>query len=143
MRDFLFWQRWLIAVAVLIAVFGVSIALLNETELFDLFSDQINPVFWDTKSVDTNAHDFQHWVYGVLGATVAGWGVFLAFVAHYPFKRKEPWAWNCVAAGMAVWFVVDSYISLSVGNYFNELAVNVPLLVLVMLPLWFTRHEFV
>jgi FtsH-binding integral membrane protein len=143
MGSFQFWQRWLLIVTILIAVFGVVITLLSGSALFDtLFNDQVNPVFWDNGGPDATTQDFQQWVYGVLGAVMAGWGVFLAFVAYYPFKRREPWAWNCFVAGVGVWFVLDSYISLSAGNYFNQFAINVPLLVLVLVPLWFTRKDF-
>jgi tetrahydromethanopterin S-methyltransferase subunit D len=137
-----FWQRWLLVVGVFVIIFGVFIALLNGTALFDtLFNKPINAVFWDD-GPDDSTQDFQGWVYGILGATVAGWGVGLAFIAFYPFKRREPWAWNGLVVSMGLWFVLDSYISLSAGNYFNEFAVNVPLLLLVLPPLWFTRKSF-
>jgi hypothetical protein len=29
---------------------------------------------------------FQGWIYGVLGAAIAGWGTLIAFWALYPFK---------------------------------------------------------
>ncbi len=143
MDRFDFWQRWLLILGGLITVLGVAIALLNSTELFDtLLNNQIDPVFWDEPGPDDQAQDFRQWAYGVLGATMAGWGVFITTIAHYPFKRRERWAWNCMLAGIAIWFVLDTYVSLSAGNWFNELAVNVPLLVLVLLPLWFTRKDF-
>jgi hypothetical protein len=64
------------------------------------------------------------------------------FLARAPFKRRERWARDCIAAGIGLWFVLDTAISLYHGVYFNALAVNVPLLVIVGLPLWFTRGEF-
>jgi hypothetical protein len=143
MGAFTFWQRWLYGAGLLVMAFGLLIAVLSGTALFDtVFNHQINPVFWDTKTVDGPTQDFQRWIYGVLGATVAGWGVFLAFMAHSPFKRRERWARDCIAAGIGLWFVVDTAISLYRGVYFNALVVNVPLLVIVALPLWFTRGEF-
>jgi tetrahydromethanopterin S-methyltransferase subunit D len=142
--SFDFWQRWLFVVGVFVIIFGVFIALLNGTVLFDtLFNKQIDAVFWDDGGPNDNStQDFQQWVYGILGATVAGWGVCLVFIAHYPFKRREPWAWRCLVVSMGLWFVLDSVMSLSARNYFNEFAVNVPLLLLVLLPLWFTRRSF-
>jgi hypothetical protein len=140
---FEFWQRWLLVVAVLVAAFGLFIAFFNQTPLFDtLFNDFINPVFWDSEDVTEEVRDFQRWIYGVLGMTVAGWGVTMAFVAHYAFRRKERWAWTAIVAAMTLWFVVDTLISLVHGVYFNALAVNVPLYALIMLPMWFTRKAF-
>jgi hypothetical protein len=143
LRDFNFWQRWLVVVCVITAGFGVFIALFNGTGLFQtLFNDQIDPVFWDDNGPDARTQDFQQWAYGVLGAATAGWGGCLAFIAYYPFKRRERWARNAILAGIGVWFVLDSYVSLAAENYFNEFAVNAPLVVLVLLPMWFTRQAF-
>ena len=80
-------------------------------------------------------------MYGVLGATLAGWGVFVAFIAHYSFKKKEKWAWNCILAGPLLWFVVDTAISLNFKVYFNA-AFNTALFAAVVLPLWFSRKHF-
>ena len=141
MRRFSLWQRWLFVVGLIMSAFGVLLALFNATPLFALFDRQINPVFWGTVDIPGEARDFQKWVYGVLGATLAGWGVFLAFIAHYPFKRREKWAWNCILAGLLVWFVIDTAISLNFKVYFNA-AFNTALFAAVALPLWFSRKYF-
>jgi hypothetical protein len=101
--SFSLWQRWLFLVGLIMSAFGVLLALFNATPLFALFDQQINPVFWGTVDIPGEARDFQKWVYGVLGATLAGWGVFLAFIAHYPFKRREKWA-ETACHGVLVWF---------------------------------------
>ena len=76
----------------------------------------------------------------MLGATVAGWGVFMAFIAHYPFRRRERWAWWCLVTGLLVWYLPDTALSL-VYAPFNA-AFNSLLLVNFGLPLLFTRHDF-
>lgn len=142
MPAFSFWQRWLSIVGFLLSAFGLALAFFNHAPLFDLlFNNQINPAFWPDGNVPGPAAAFQRWVYGVLGATVAGWGIFVVFVAHYPFRRKEPWAWNCVALGITVWYVADTAISLYFGVGFNA-AFNIVLLVSALLPLLFTRRHF-
>jgi hypothetical protein len=140
MTSFAFWQRWLFAVGVLISIFGILMALLSGTPIFELFNRQIDPAFWGTNSVDPNARAFQAWVYGLWGATIAGWGIFLAFIAKYPFRNKEKWAWNCLAAGLAVWFVLDTALSVYYRVYFNAVF-NTVLLILVALPLLVTRND--
>jgi hypothetical protein len=45
----------------------------------------------------------QGWFYGVWGATIAGWGIFLIFMACIPFKQREKWACNCLVVGLGVW----------------------------------------
>jgi len=139
--EFLALQRWLFIVSLIMSVFGVLLALFNATPLFAVFDRQINPVFWSTVDIPGEARDYQKWVYGVLGATLAGWGVFVAFIAHYPFQQKEKWAWNCILAGLLVWFVIDTAISLNFKVYFNA-AFNTALFAAVVLPLWFSRKHF-
>jgi hypothetical protein len=142
MKSFSFWSRWLFVVALVIVVFGVFMALLNGTAVFDwLFNNQVDPVFWGDTAVPPPADTFQRFIYGVLGATVAGWGVFLVFITHYPFRRREKWAWNCILVGMGLWYLIDTPISLYFQVYFNA-AFNSLLLVLAFLPLAFTRRFF-
>lgn len=141
MPGFSFWQKWLFVVAIVVAIFGTAMALISGTPLFGLFNRQIDSAFWGSNPVGESAGQFQQWVYGILGATIAGWGVFIAFVAHYPFRKKEEWAWNCILLGLLLWFVLDTTLSAVYRVYFN-VVFNTALLVLVMLPIVFTRHDF-
>lgn len=141
MANFSFWQRWLFVVGIGVAAFGILMALLSGTPLFDLFNRQVDPAFWSTNAVGDVARQFQHWIYGVWGATIAGWGIFLTYIARYPFKRKEQWSRNCLVFGLLVWFVLDTLLSVFYKVYFNA-AFNTALLILAGLPLVFTRKEF-
>ncbi|MBI2526652.1 MAG: hypothetical protein HYV93_11770 [Candidatus Rokubacteria bacterium] len=142
MSHFLFWQRWLVVLSVLTSVFGLLLAFLSRTALFDvLFNRRVDPVFWGDGEPAAAALLFQGWIYGVVGATVAGWGVMMAFVAWHPFRQKQRWAWNCLAAGMLVWFVVDTSITLHFGVVFNA-AFNTILFAAALVPLLMTRKEF-
>ena len=142
MQKFSFWQRWLFVVGLGIAGFGILMAFLSGTPIFDLFNRQIDPAFWGTGASLESIRPFQQWVYGIWGATIAGWGVFVTFVAHYPFRNKEKWAWNCLVLGILVWFVLDTALSAFHKVYFN-VAFNTTLLILAGLPAVFTRKEFV
>jgi zinc transporter ZupT len=141
-KSFFFWQKWLFVVGVVVSVFGVLMALLSGTPLFDLFNHQIDPAFWHANAVDTAAKQFQQWIYGVWGATLAGWGIILAYIARYPFIKKERWAWICLLVGFLVWFVLDTSLSLIHEVYFNAVF-NIVLFVFGILPLIFTRKEFI
>ena len=138
---FLFWQKWLLVVGIVIAVFGTLMALLSGTPLFDLFNQQIDPAFWGANAVGENAKIFQQWIYGVWGATIAGWGIFVTFIARYPFREKERWASDCLIAGMSLWFVLDTSLSVYYQVYFNA-AFNTALLILALLPIFATRKHF-
>ena len=143
MNRFAFWRKWLLGVSVYLIAFGIVLALFPQSRLINLaFNNQINPVFWEAPAemgVDTAR--FQAWIYGVLGATVAGWGVLLAFISHFPFRAKERWAWNAIAAGIGIWFMIDTPLSAYYGVLFN-LVFNTALLLLIAIPLGATRKSF-
>ncbi|MGQ9714596.1 MAG: hypothetical protein ACUVST_07535 [Anaerolineae bacterium] len=141
MITFSFWQRWLLAVGLIITVFGIAMALLSGTPLFDSLNRQVDPAFWCVNAVDHVAKRFQQWIYGTWGATIAGWGIFATYIAHYPFKKKERWAWHCIVFGLVVWFMLDTSLSYFYQVYFN-VALNTGLFVLAMLPMVFTRKDF-
>lgn len=142
MCNFNFWQKWLFFVGIYLAMFGLMLAFFNQTYVMDfVFNNQINSVFWSASAIPENIFPFQSWVYGVLGATVAGWGIFIAFLAYYPFKAREKWAWNCIAAGISIWFISDTSISAFYDVTFN-VVFNVVLLIFIGLPLLFTRKFF-
>ena len=82
---------------------------------------------------------FRSWVYGVWGATVAGWGILVAFIAMFPFKQRQRWAWNALLAAIGTWYLLDTGISLYFGVTFNALF-NTLLLALAGLPLFMTRR---
>jgi hypothetical protein len=141
MKRFDFWQTWLFCASIVIAVFGLAMALFSNTPLFAWMNNQIDPVFWSASVTDTTALMFRSWIYGVLGATVLGWGVTLAFIASYPFKKKERWSWQAIACGTASWYVLDTSFSVYFGVYFNA-ALNTVLLLSIALPLIMTHKEF-
>ena len=141
MSYFQFWQRWLFVVGIGIAGFGILMAVLSGSTIFNLFNRQIDPAFWGSEPPLASFKPFQYWIYGVWGATIAGWGVFLAFIAHFPFRHKDKWAWNCLILGLLLWFVLDTMLSVFYKVYFNA-GFNTALLILAGLPMVFTRKEF-
>jgi hypothetical protein len=142
MGSFDFWHKWLLVTSIILIVFGLFLALFNQSAFSNLiFNDQINPAFWGHSQIDGTITRFQGWVYGVLGATVAGWGVMVFFIIQYPFKNRQRWGWTASALSISLWYIVDTWISLAFGVYFNALF-NTLLLLLFALPLIFTRSHF-
>jgi hypothetical protein len=119
----------------------VMMACGNGTVLFKPINSQVDSVFWNVGNAGNGVKLFQRWIYGVLGSAMASWGMLLAFIAHYPFRKHDRWAWNCMALGILVWYFIDTPISIYFGVYFNALF-NTILLALVILPLVFTRRDF-
>jgi hypothetical protein len=133
---------WLKIVSVLFALFGIAIALLNQTSLFQMaFSNQINPSFWGDAEIIAETLSFQQWVYGLLGATCLLVGIVIFFVVKYAFAKKERWASNCLLFGLGAWFVIDTPISFYFHVYFNVIF-NAVLLLAGILPVLLTRKVF-
>jgi hypothetical protein len=120
----LFWQRWLFIFSLIVVLFGLGMATFNRTPLFAVFDSQVNPIFWGGNPLPSGANEFLGWIYGVLGATMAGWGIFLAFIARYPFQKRERWSWNAFLIGLSLWYVTDTAISLYFGVTFNAIFIT-------------------
>ena len=136
-----FWDRWLLIVAVLMAAFGLSMAVFNQTRLFDAFRQEIDRVFWPDRILPTGVADFQEWVYSAWGATVAGLGVFAAYVAGHAFARRQRWARDCILVGLLVWYVPDTAASLLSHLAFNAIF-NTVVLAFALLPVIALWREF-
>lgn len=142
MKSAEFWDRWLFFVGWILVLFGLSLGFLNQTQFFDLaFNHQINSVFWPNGTPVESIEPFQAWIYGVLGFTVSGWGVFIVFLARHPFAKRERWARNCLFVGFTLWYLTDTAISLYFGVVFNAVF-NTALAALVFIPLAVTWREF-
>lgn len=140
---FRFWRRWLIILGWGLAAFGLALALFNQSAPFNLlFNDRINPVFWPAGALPPEARAFQQWAYGVQGAVLCGWAIFIAFLSMYAFPLHQRWVWWCFVIGLSVWFVIDTAISLCFGVGFNAL-VNLLLFVALAVPLLLTRRAFI
>ncbi len=135
------WQRWLIIVGVIITLFGLLMAFLNGTIVFNVFDTSINSVFFGSQTTSEGVSMFQRWVFGAWGATVAGWGVFATFIARYPFKRRERWARDCLFSGLILWFVIDTGYSMFFAVWINVI-LNVVIFLLVIIPVIATWREF-
>jgi hypothetical protein len=129
-----FWQRWLMVLGVLITVFGVAMALFNATPVFGLFNSRIDPVFWGGSGAPAQAVAFRGWVYGAWGATVAGWGLLMVFVANHAIRARARWAWTGLTAAISLWYLFDTGMSAAYGVWFNVLF-NSVILILAAVPL--------
>lgn len=78
---------------------------------------------------------------GLMGPTIASWGVLLLVLVQLSFARPTPMAWwGMVLAGL-VWAPYDSLLSWQQGIYLNAL-INAASLLALLLPLWLLRHDF-
>jgi hypothetical protein len=140
MKRFKFLYYWLITTSWLIFGFGLCIVIINQTALSDSFNKPIMAAFNLSPGTVIPGKAFI-WLYSVLGATMAGWGIFILFVLKNAFVKKEKWSWVALTISMIVWFIPDTLISALYGAYFNVI-VNTLLLIIIVLPLSFTYQDF-
>ena len=137
---FTFWQRWLVLVSIGAALFGLAFIILP-TAMENLFIT----LFFGGASTDAlfgvEAGNYIRFVYGVLGAVMLGWMISLTIIASGAFGKRDRSAWNAIAVGAGVWFVVDSAFSLASGFPANA-ALNVGFMVLFTIPLAATFRAF-
>ena len=142
MKSSTFWDRWLSLMGWLLVVFGLILGFFNQTQLFYfVFNRHVSSVLWPNGISPNNIVPFQAWIYGVLGFTVSGWGVFVLFLARHPFKKRERWARDCLFVGITLWYTTDTALSLHYGVNFNAVF-NTALAVLFYLPLGITWNDF-
>ena len=142
MDRFKLYQTWLLIVSICIAAFGLVLAVFPQSGLMNtLLNNHINPVFFGDTVIPETMIPFQAWAYGVLGATVAGWGIFMVFVVQVPFRGQQRWAWLCLAVSFTLWFIVDTSISAYYHVYFN-VWFNTALYLAVVVPLAVTYKYF-
>ncbi len=142
MARFKFCVMWLKIVSILFSLFGVIIALFNQTYIFQIiFNNQINPIFWGSANLSVEVLHFQQWIYGLLGATCLMVGILIFFIVENAFAKKEKWAWNCLLFGLIAWFVIDESISLYFRVYFNAVF-NLILLIAIIIPLFLSIKDF-
>lgn len=140
--DFSFWQKWLVVVSLYHVVFGLLLAFFNQSPFMNVLLNQyFDPIFWPDGQISEGTEQYKAWVSAVLGSVTASWAILIAFIAYFPFKLREKWAWNGLAAAVVFWFIVDTSCSLfydvSVNAVFNLFT-----LMLFALPLLFTRKYF-
>jgi hypothetical protein len=118
----------------------VALALFNQSKVADWMVNQyVDRAFFTQMPAEATA--FQAWIYGVLGATMLGWGVAVVGLVRVPFARREAWSWNTLVAALALWFVLDTSLSAWHGVMPN-VGINTAFAVVLGLPLAMTRRAF-
>ncbi len=140
--SFNFWQKWLVGVGLYHVLFGLLLAFFGQSRFMDVMINQYyDPLFWPDNTISEGTITYKNWSTSVLGAVVASWGSFISFIAYYPFKSRENWAWNCIATSVLLWFFIDTGYSLYYGVNINAVF-NLITLALFLIPLLLTRKYF-
>ncbi|MFL5730087.1 MAG: hypothetical protein ACJ75J_11430 [Cytophagaceae bacterium] len=81
-------------------------------------------------------------IWGPFGGTIACCYILVAFLAHYPFKRKEVWARNAIILAFGIWVLIDSLVCFYYGVYFQVYLINAFSILQKALPIIFTWKDF-
>lgn len=141
-KRFLFWQQWLFYSSLLFAGFGIVLALFGKSQIFSPYNKMLAETFWSKEVFPDGTAEFRNFILGPLGGTIACCYVLVAFIAHFPFRKKERWARNAIIVAFLFWFILDSGVALFYGVYFHVLVINMFSLVIKALPLIFTWRHF-
>jgi hypothetical protein len=80
-------------------------------------------------------------IYGVLGATIFGWGFTILYAVKGPFSAGRREGWLMVAIPIFFWFILDTAHSLYSGYPVNAV-LNAALLIVFAVPLAATSGQF-
>lgn len=130
-------RRWTTVVAVAVAGYGISMVLAPPLagELFDALGFGMR----EAGITDGPARSYVLFLFGVLGAVIVGWMVLIAAVASAASATGAPWAWRALTASLSAWFMLDTGVSLVVGEWQHALF-NVAFLAALALPLLLWRR---
>ncbi len=136
-----FWPMWLAVIALTMTAFGVLMVFSGPGGLLGSLTASVNGAFWPDGQTPSGLAEFQRWLYGTWGATVAGFGLLAAFLVGNAFLRRERWARNALAWSLGVWYVLDTGVSLQ-GHVWINVVFNTVVVVAFGLGLAFTWKDF-
>jgi hypothetical protein len=105
MKSFFFWQRWFFFSSLLFAMFGIILTVYGNNPLFRPYNNALAQIFGFGESMPASMEPFRAFVWGPIGATITRAYILLAFIAWYPFQRKERWARTAILVAFHVFII--------------------------------------
>ena len=128
---------WLQIVLVGVFLYSLTLVFAGRTagSLFALFG------FGPDESIDTSAvRDYLRLPLMVLGAVMAGWSILMIQMVRGPLREGSRWAWLMLVHSLAMWFLLDTGMSLVLGHPTHALF-NIPFAVMLGVPLLSLRSS--
>jgi hypothetical protein len=121
---------------------GIIFAFKSGLPFFEHYDHALAKILWQTNHIPADAQVLRKFIAGPLGGTISCCYLLLAYIAWYPFQRKEKWARNAIIVAFAVWCVIDSYICFKFEVYFQIYVINALSVLQKALPIVFTWKDF-
>ena len=137
MKNRIFWINWLQLVLGLLFVYALVLVFAGSVagDLFSAFG------FGPPDALDTDeVREYLKLPFMVLGAVMAGWAVTMILIVRGPLRDGSPWALPILTRSLALWFVLDTGMSLVLG-YPSHALFNVPFAVALGAPLAALRSD--
>ena len=126
------WLVWLQVVLAVLFVYGLVLVVAGSfaQALFTLLG------FGPPASIEsTELTAYLRLPFAVLGAVMAGWAAMMLILVRGPLASGVRWALPALAVPLAVWFMLDTGMSLVLG-YPTHALFNVPFALALGVPLW-------
>lgn len=124
--------------AVLHIIAGLLLPWLVELPQFGFYNRLLLAAF-NTESLEALA--LGKFMIGILGPTVASWGLLFLFVVNVSFASRSRSGWCFMVIAITGWCLLDMYLSVRAGVYLN-LLIDLIVLWLLLTPLIKVRGWF-
>ena len=106
----------LMGTGIIFILIGIYAVLFNNTPFY-IIDWIMDPSFWGNETLSKGTLDFKIFTWDFLGMFHIIWGVNIFYVVKYGLmKRKEAWAWKCIAISVVTWLLVDVYFTFTVKH---------------------------
>jgi hypothetical protein len=117
---------------------GLLLPWLVDTPVFAHYNNTVATTF---HTQDASARAQANYLSGLMGPTIASWGLLFALTVQQAFSQPTRIAWwGMVVAGL-LWAPYDSWLAWRQGIYINTF-INSASLLFLLIPLWMVRHNF-
>jgi hypothetical protein len=131
-RQWSFWIVWLQVVLVLL--FAYALVLVFAGSVAEAMFSALG--FGPPDSIVSGEFStYMKLPFMVLGAVMAGWAILMMVIVRGPLRAGSSWAVAALAGPLAVWFVLDTGMSVVLG-FPTHAIFNIPFAIALGLPLW-------
>ena len=140
--SFLFWQKWLVVISCAGIVLGFLFPFLSSVDFIAAgYNQALAEAFFGQKQLPENVLIYNQWVWAMLGAVISAWSICLLFLALYPFRNREKWAWYCIGSSLIITFIIDAGVSVYF-KFYTEIIVALLWFVSCIIPIIATYKHF-
>jgi len=141
-RSFLFWQKWLVIINCIGILVGFLFPFISKVNFIAKgYNQALAEAFFRQNTLPEDVLVYNQWVWAMLGAVIMGWSICMLFIALFPFKKREKWAWLCIGISLIVTFILDIGFSVYF-NFYAEIIIALSWFLPGIIPIIATHKNF-